>query len=171
LLVVFLLGLAVPGTFLVPLLLLWGGLLGLAVVAWSSVHRGAWPAWAGWLALGTPAVDAAAVFGVLVVVPGALYCGGAERAVLAAFSQYRGATANAAADLETGMCTVASTTSDPAGAVVADYRAQLTAGVGGARWQVGGRARRGRRVGGPRRAGGRPQRCAPPDRLQGTLGA
>jgi len=126
-LVVVLLGLTVPMVFLLPLLLLWGGLLVLGAVAWTGVRRRAWPAWAAWLALAIPAVDVAAVFLVLVVVPGALYCGGAERAVLAEFSHYRGVKAEASGELGTGACTLGFTTGDPAGAVVAYYRAQLTA--------------------------------------------
>jgi hypothetical protein len=63
---------------------------------------------------------------VLGVVPGVLYCGGVERAVLAEFSQYHGVKAEAMGDLDTGACTLGFSSGDPAGAVVA-YRGQLTA--------------------------------------------
>jgi hypothetical protein len=123
--VVFLLGLTVPVLFQLPLLLGWGGLLVLVVVAWNGVQRRVWPPSAAWLAPAILAVDAAAVWLVLVVVPGVLYCGGAERAVLAEFSQYQGVKAEAVGELETGACTLGFTTGDQAGAVVAYYRAQL----------------------------------------------
>jgi hypothetical protein len=147
--VVFLLGLTVPVLFQLPLLLGWGGLLVLVVVAWNGVQRRVWPPSAAWLAPAILAVDAAAVWLVLVVVPGVLYCGGAERAVLAEFSQYQGVKAEAVGELETGACTLGFTTGDQAGAVVAYYRAQLASrgwtvrdgrsgrGVAEGRWSMG----------------------------------